>query len=246
MNTNISEVCKQFPSFLLALEVGPWKDDGSGEVVQEILKDGCADGIRWNTPTTVVVDDTARVAQIVANEKGCKVVITISGEHKEDGDTRMKLGTFYPQITTEFRKPQSYYLETQAPTSGRFSQEAETLEDAKEFLTNTILRATTTFYVWPGGRKTQKLVPEPPEGHELLVLMMEPSSRRSWQETEVFFVAVQYGKRPRFKNDNACYGEFIILRDGNAYDVKLPDGSYVHDGKCWTVANPQCWWEGGR
>ncbi len=244
--TNIAEVCLQFPSFLLALEVGPWKDDGSGEVVSKLLEDG-SDGIRFNTPTTVDVNDAPRVAQLTANEKGCKVALSISGTHKEDGMSRMKLGVFYPQIVTAFRTPQSIYLEVKAPNSGRISAEGDNLADAKEFLTNTILRSAMTFYVWPGGRKTRRPIPEAPEGHELMIIMVEPSSRNaSWQDTEEFFVAFQIGKRPRFKNDNAGYGEFVILKDGNAYDVKLPEGSYVHNGDCWTVANLQCWWQDGR
>ncbi len=218
----IYEACGTFSSPIFRLEIGPWGDDGAGTVIREISF-GTANG------------EILEAAQFAANEQNRKVIISVSGDHNQYGTTRTNLEAFYPQIRTSLRTPESISLELKAPQSGKIVAKGDTKDEAEKLLMEKVYNAITMLYHWPGVQQpTKRVIPEPPEGYQLIVLLIQTRNNSDdWGDCRDYFFAIPQGKRVCSTGSVNQYGEFLIAP--RVKQVELPEGSYYYDNECWTM-----------
>jgi hypothetical protein len=123
-----------------------------------------------------------------------------------------------------------------ATYSGKIVGSGDTFEKAEKSLAATIADRTTVFFHWPSVTcKTKRLIPEPPNGYQLIILLFE--SNNNDDDMLEHFLAVPPGMKFSIgKSSMRMVTDFLIVPCSTR--VYFPEGTYGHDNDCWTILNP--------
>jgi len=249
---DLIEILNRYNRLVLRHEVGPWDDSGRGTTL-DVVFDGVPTQIPGSDMTADVVDQllaSIEDTQRLADKLGKKVILSVEGWHQGLGNNhRQAISTCWPRIKATFRIPKSVTITLEA--KGILSLTEQTAELADQAVAAWAVRQRLRWYEWAKGIVTSDLVPDPPEGHSLLVIQIEgPNPRPNRPFEEEFFVAFKEKTFVYVKNGvehSSTKMESLVMKgQGGSFDVTLPDDARVLVGHYWMVARSPEWWLTGR